>query len=251
MRPHGLRRRKNRSRCSQPPTAALRSRSLRPRGGPLRLPAVLLRRVCAWAKPRGPAWGPPRRSPRPCGRQAAPFSALAAPIPPQLYGLRPYPSGSARLSRGRVGPSAPRLFPAPFCALRAPTCAAAAAPCCAGSLRRGAPVAASRARSGVCALGPFRPSPGPAPRPLPPGSLAPPVCALSRSVVGAAPAALWARLRFAAGVLRCAPVALAALGLSPGASRVAPGPPLGRPQSRPPFVRPLRLRGRLPPAPGP
>jgi len=47
-----------------------------------------------------------------------------------------------------------------FCALRVlpPRCACA---CSARPLRRGAPAAASRARSGFFALGPFRPSPGP------------------------------------------------------------------------------------------
>lgn len=121
-----------------------------------------------------------------------------------------------------------------FCALRV---LPRRGPCpCARPLRRGAPAAASRARSGVCALASLA---GPAPRGFPPGSPARP-CAPLRGSCGA-------RCR------RCPGLALAALrapvrspllrlGRGPWASR--------RPAGAPPAPSASRLRGRLAPAPG-
>lgn len=141
--------------------------------------------------------------------------------------LHPHPLLCARL----VGPLA-----RPFCALRV---LPRRGPCpCARPLRRGAPAAASRARSGVCALASLA---GPAPRGFPPGS---PARGPAR---GPFPASVPARCR------RCPGLALAALrapcSLALASSRARP---LGFASARrvPPAPSAARLRGRLAPAPG-
>ena len=125
-----------------------------------------------------------------------------------------------------------------LCALRVlpPRCACA---CSARPLRRGAPGAASRARSGVFALGPFRPSPGTPLGPSGRGSAARPLparCALGgRSLPPG---------RCPLPSLRCgsplrSPLLRSGAGLRlPSVAASSRGRPLAR------------LRGRLPPAPG-
>lgn len=144
--------------------------------------------------------------------------------------LHPHPLLCARL----VGPLA-----RPFCALRV---LPRRGPCpCARPLRRGAPAAASRARSVARLPRAFSALAGPAPRGFPPGS---PARGPAR---GPSPASVPARCR------RCPGLALAALrapcSVALASSRARP---LGFASARrvPPAPSAARLRGRLAPAPG-
>lgn len=173
-----------------------------------------------------------------------------APVPVAV-GPSPNPGGicDARSAvAGAVCPGCPSgpaaLFAHSASGTRPQRCACVLRP-----LRRGAPAAASRARSGRC--GPrFAPRARPSSAPAAASKL-PSVCALSRSVVGsgrAVPAAsVCGRLRAPYSVA-LAPFVLA-LVLCPARGFLSPCP-LGLRSSLPRLRRARRLRGRLGSSPG-
>ena len=170
------------------------------------------------------SWRAAGRGPGGLADRCAPHPSRSLPLPSVA------PHSGVRACRA-VGPA--------FCALRV---LPRRGPCpCARPLRRGAPAAASRARSGACALGPFRPSPGPPPGRAPrlPRSAS---CALARSV-----GARCRRLPAGPPSRRCGlPVRspLLCLGLALVQRVGPPGPPSARPSG---FgggrLRPRGLRG--------
>ena len=174
------------------------------------------------------------------------------PLPP-AGGRPPAPPGNGCFKTGTgagwdpgpiTGPTHPRLLPdavpassaqvvcAPAaavcrrrcCALRVRHPPAAALPCVLRPLRRGAPAAASRARSGVCAPRCARPGPPRAP-PAAASSLGLCLRACALGGLSLAPAAFGPGL---AALRASCSVALAALGLGPCAARGSPLP-LGAP----------------------
>lgn len=202
--------------CGRPPwfSGPPLARALKPRGGgrpasrarPLSRPPsppTYRNMVETWNITRGRVGAPPRRPPM--------GALLGHPFPAGCLSLRsgaPRPDYCMRAWSGRRAgfpPRAGRFAPRPAL-LRTPRPHLRRGPCpCAGPLRRGAPAAASRARSGG-----IRPRPrwglaGPAPRASPPAPPLGPCCGLG---LGASPSrgARWPRLtgaspRFAAGSL--------------------------------------------------
>jgi len=181
-----------------------------------------------------------------CGRGRGP-----GPWPPLRGASRPaWADGTAQTlsgMRARAGAARSSLrpsgaLPAALCALRAPRLRRGPCPC-AGSLRRGAPGAAARARS-VARLPPCAAlrSPGPPLGPSPPAlSLGP--CAPLRGSAGAR----WPRCAWVRAALGCGLPALRSgrpCSASPSPLRFA------WPRRAPPGPPASRLRGRLPPAPG-
>lgn len=189
-------------------------------------------------------WGPCARWIRKdrCGDNARPRCCRRAASTPSMRGLRPgsrghkgptHAAGLGAASRALAHQWYARLPPpGAFCALRGPPLRRGPFPC-AGPLRRGAPAAASRARSGA-----LRPSPGPPPGRAPrlPRSAPCARCRAPRALAG--PVCLASPSAPAAGSLSGRPCS------APGRLRAARGPagaPLGPPSG---------LRGRLAPAPG-
>lgn len=181
-----------------------------------------------------------------CGRGRGP-----GPWPPLRGASRPaWADGTAQTlsgMRARAGAARSSLrpfgaLPAALCALRAPRLRRGPCPC-AGSLRRGAPGAAARARF-VARLPPCAAlrSPGPPLGPSPPAlSLGP--CAPLRGSAGAR----WPRCAWVRAALGCGLPALRSgrpCSASPSPLRFA------WPRRAPPGPPASRLRGRLPPAPG-
>lgn len=183
---------------------------------------------------RVPAGGRLRRS-APYGRQAAFFWRWRPPTPAALAPSRfaPYAHRYARL---RGGPFVPPANPPRFLRTSRPALARVAALAC--CVRSGAARPAPLRGPGPA----YSPKPGPPPGPSGRGSLSSRVCALSRSVLALGPASLCSPRRLSRGY------ALPRYA-RPRCRSAAPPGRVARPFLSGPSAS--RLRGRLPPAPGP